>query len=69
VGNAVKVFLLTLSARFPSVDPHVGSLIFLAMTQEYSPRNANGACLAGFREQLSSSGRLLFCGRFQASRA
>jgi len=35
VGDAVKVFLLTLSALFPIVDPLAGSPIFLAMTQAY----------------------------------
>lgn len=34
--DAVKVFLLTLSALFPIVDPLAGSPIFLAMTQVYS---------------------------------
>lgn len=34
--DAVKVFLLTLSALFPIVDPLAGSPLFLAMTQEYS---------------------------------
>lgn len=37
MGDAVKVFLLTLSALFPIVDPLAGSPIFLAMTGEYSP--------------------------------
>jgi multiple antibiotic resistance protein len=37
VGDAVKVFLLTLSALFPIVDPLAGSPIFLARTEEYSP--------------------------------
>jgi multiple antibiotic resistance protein len=37
VGDAVRVFLLTLSALFPIVDPLAGSPIFLAITQEYSP--------------------------------
>ena len=37
MANAVKVFLLTLSALFPIVDPLAGSPIFLAMTEEYSP--------------------------------
>ncbi len=36
MGDAVKVFLLTLSALFPIVDPLAGSPIFLAMTQDYS---------------------------------
>jgi multiple antibiotic resistance protein len=36
VADAVKVFLLTLSALFPIVDPLAGSPIFLAMTQAYS---------------------------------
>ena len=36
MGDAVKVFLLTLSALFPIVDPLAGSPIFLAMTGEYS---------------------------------
>lgn len=34
--DAVKVFLLTLSALFPIVDPLAGSPIFLAMTPAYS---------------------------------
>lgn len=37
MADAVKVFLLTVSALFPIVDPLAGSPIFLAMTQEYSP--------------------------------
>ena len=37
MGDAVKVFLLTLSALFPIVDPLAGSPIFLAMTQDYTP--------------------------------
>jgi multiple antibiotic resistance protein len=36
VSDAVKVFLLTVSALFPIVDPLAGSPIFLAMTQDYS---------------------------------
>jgi multiple antibiotic resistance protein len=36
VADAVKVFLLTVSALFPIVDPLAGSPIFLAMTQAYS---------------------------------
>jgi len=36
VADAVKVFLLTLSALFPIVDPLAGSPIFLAMTPGYS---------------------------------
>jgi multiple antibiotic resistance protein len=36
VADAVRVFLLTVSALFPIVDPLAGSPIFLAMTQEYS---------------------------------
>lgn len=36
MGDAVKVFLLTVSALFPIVDPLAGSPIFLAMTQDYS---------------------------------
>jgi len=35
VADAVKVFLLTLSALFPIVDPLAGSPIFLAMTEQY----------------------------------
>ena len=35
MGEAVRVFLLTLSALFPIVDPLAGSPLFLAMTQEY----------------------------------
>lgn len=38
MGDAVKVFLLTLSALFPIVDPLAGSPIFLAMTQDYPPQ-------------------------------
>lgn len=37
MADAVKAFLLTLSALFPIVDPVAGSPIFLSMTQEYSP--------------------------------
>jgi len=36
VTDAVKAFLLTLSALFPIVDPLAGSPIFLAMTEGYS---------------------------------
>ena len=36
MADAIKVFLLTISALFPIVDPLAGSPIFLAMTQEYS---------------------------------
>lgn len=36
MGDAVRVFLLTLSALFPIVDPLAGSPIFLATTQGYS---------------------------------
>lgn len=36
VADAIKVFLLTLSALFPIVDPFAGSPIFLAMTEQYS---------------------------------
>jgi len=32
VGDAVKVFLLIISALFPIVDPLTGSPIFLALT-------------------------------------
>lgn len=35
MADALKVFLLTISALFPIVDPLAGSPIFLAMTQEY----------------------------------
>lgn len=38
MADAVKVFLLTISALFPIVDPLAGSPIFLAMTQEYLPQ-------------------------------
>ena len=38
MGDAVRIFLLTLSALFPIVDPLAGSPIFLATTQGYSPR-------------------------------
>ena len=38
MGDAVRVFLLTLSALFPIVDPFAGSPIFLATTLEYSPQ-------------------------------
>lgn len=36
MADAVKVFLITVSALFPIVDPLAGSPIFLAMTQAYS---------------------------------
>ncbi len=35
MADAVKVFLLTLSALFPIVDPLAGSPIFLSMTGQY----------------------------------
>lgn len=35
--DAVKVFLLTISALFPIVDPLAGSPIFLAATEHYPP--------------------------------
>src|SRR5215472_6285449 len=35
--DAVKVFLLTISALFPIVDPLAGSPIFLAATERYPP--------------------------------
>ena len=35
MADAVKVFLLTLSALFPIVDPLAGSPMFLAMTENY----------------------------------
>ena len=35
VADAVKVFLLTVSALFPIVDPPAGGPIFLAMAQQY----------------------------------
>jgi len=35
MADAVKVFLLTISALFPIVDPLAGSPIFLAMTEKY----------------------------------
>jgi multiple antibiotic resistance protein len=37
MANAVKVFLLVVSALFPIVDPLSGSPIFLALTDGYSP--------------------------------
>ena len=36
MADAIKVFLITVSALFPIVDPLAGSPVFLAMTQEYS---------------------------------
>jgi len=36
LADAVKVFLLTLSALFPIVDPLAGSPLFLALTEKYS---------------------------------
>lgn len=42
MADAVKVFLLTISALFPIVDPLAGSPIFLAMTQMY-PRETRRA--------------------------
>ncbi|HKU27663.1 MAG TPA: MarC family protein [Candidatus Sulfotelmatobacter sp.] len=38
MADAVKVFLLTISALFPIVDPLAGSPIFLAMTHDYPPQ-------------------------------
>jgi multiple antibiotic resistance protein len=37
MADALKVFLLVLSALFPIVDPLGGSPMFLALTKEYSP--------------------------------
>jgi len=37
VAIAIKVFLLTVSALFPLVDPLSGSPIFMALTREYTP--------------------------------
>jgi len=37
VSDAVKVFLLFISALFPIVDPVSGSPIYLALTRAYSP--------------------------------
>ena len=36
MGDAIRVFLLTISALFPIVDPLAGSPIFLATTEIYS---------------------------------
>lgn len=36
MADAIKVFLLTLSALFPIVDPLAGSPFFLALTEKYS---------------------------------
>lgn len=36
MGDAISVFLLTVNALFPIVDPLAGSPILLAMTREYS---------------------------------
>jgi multiple antibiotic resistance protein len=36
LADAIKVFLLTLSALFPIVDPLAGSPFFLALTEKYS---------------------------------
>jgi multiple antibiotic resistance protein len=37
VTDALKVFLLVLSALFPIVDPLAGGPMFLALTRDYSP--------------------------------
>jgi multiple antibiotic resistance protein len=37
MANAIKEFVLIISALFPIVDPLSGSPIFLALTPEYSP--------------------------------
>ncbi len=37
MADAVKVFLLVLSALFPIVDPLSGSPLFLALAEHYSP--------------------------------
>jgi multiple antibiotic resistance protein len=42
VADAVKVFLLIISALFPIVDPLSGSPIFLAFTEQYSPETRRG---------------------------
>jgi MarC family integral membrane protein len=38
VSDAIAVFLLTVSALFPIVDPLAGSPLFLSMTQGYAPQ-------------------------------
>jgi multiple antibiotic resistance protein len=42
VADAIKVFLLVLSALFPIVDPLTGSPIFLALTEQYPPGTRRG---------------------------
>ena len=42
MADALKVFLLVLSALFPIVDPLGGSPIFLALTRDYSPETRRG---------------------------
>jgi multiple antibiotic resistance protein len=37
MNDALKVFLLVLSALFPIVDPLAGGPVFLALTRDYSP--------------------------------
>jgi len=38
MSDAIAVFLLTISALFPIVDPLSGSPIFLALTEQYEPQ-------------------------------
>ena len=53
MSDTVRVFLLTLSALFPLVDPFAGSPIcFLVDHPVYSSGNAKISCLAGYPEQL-----------------
>src|SRR5262245_48691897 len=42
MAEALKVFLLVLSALFPIVDPLSGGPIFLALTRDYSPETRKG---------------------------
>ena len=48
MGDAVEVFLLTLSALFPIVDPLAGSPLFSGHDPGLCAANAKGAGLARF---------------------
>jgi multiple antibiotic resistance protein len=52
LADAVKVFLLTLSALFPIVDPIAGSPLFLAMTQNYAPETRRALALGASLNSL-----------------
>ena len=56
------MFLLTLSALSPIVNPLAGSPLFSGDDSRIFTTSAESACLARFPEQLSPDGQFLFCG-------